>query len=113
MFHGVDTAGRNLHTQGMNSIVVKCAFCTRRHLIPIEEIDVWYVQCGCGAHGFIEDDMEITESGHDGPGFTVRESSDFGGKPIWLSDPHTVYVDEWSGGWHVSWFVPLGWTPGP
>lgn len=89
----------------MDSVVVKCAFCPTRHVIKLESIDTWFVACGCGACGFIEDDQELMESGHGGPGFTVKDSSTMDGRPILLSDPLTVFVDEWARRWHVSWYL--------
>ena len=95
----------------MDSVVAKCAFCPRRHVIELESIDTWFVQCDCGACGFIEDDRELMESGHGGPGFTVRESSTMDGRPILLSDPLAVFVDEWARRWHVSWYLLVSRNP--
>lgn len=89
----------------MDSLVVKCAFCPTRHVIALEAIDTWFVRCGCKACGFIEDDQELMESGHGGPGFTIKESHTMDGRPILLSDPLPVFVDEWARRWHVSWYL--------
>ncbi len=88
-------------------MVVKCAFCLARHVIDLDGIETWFVSCGCGASGFIEDDQDLMENGHGGPGFTVKESSTMDGRPVLLSDPLAVFVDEWARRWHVSWYLPI------
>ena len=95
----------------MNSIVVRCSFCPTRHSIAIEEIDTWFARCDCGACGFIEEDRELAENRCDSPGFTVRNALAGDGRPILLSDPQAVFVDEWARRWYASWYFPTGEKP--
>jgi hypothetical protein len=89
----------------MDSLVARCAFCGKRHLVDIEGLDVWFAQCECGAAGFVQDDRELYESGHLGVGFTVQEVTTIHGVHILLSDPLPVYVDGLGCRWYVCWYM--------
>jgi hypothetical protein len=107
----IDTYSVNPHNRDMDAVVVKCAFCLTRHLIILDQIDTWFVLCTCGSRGFIEDDQDLMESKHGGPGFTVKEASTPNGRRILLSDPVPVHVDEWARRWYVSWYLFLTQEP--
>lgn len=91
----------------MDSLVVRCAFCTLRHVIALEGLETWFVECPCGARGFTENDAELDDAWRGRPGFTVKETAGPEEKPILLSDPVAVFVDERSCRWYVLWYVPL------
>lgn len=108
----VDSPGLVPDKNGMDSVVVKCAFCTRRYAITLEGIDVWFVRCDCGARGFTQNDHELIENRHtDRPGFTAKESATRDGERILLADPIAVFVDEWARRWYVSWFLFMAKRP--
>ena len=88
----------------MDSLLTRCTFCGTRHLIRIDDLDVWFVQCTCGACGFVEDEQELAESGHMGIGFTVHEVPNLVGTFVHLADPLPVFVNDrlcWA---YVCWY---------
>ena len=78
----------------MNSLVARCAFCGKRCLLDIEDLDCWFAECGCGACGFVQDEAELVESGHKGVGFTVHGVPNTLGTFVHLADPLPVFVNE-------------------
>jgi len=91
----------------MDFLVSKCAFCERRHLLEIDELNTWFARCVCGSIGFVQDEAELHENGFEGVGFTAREVTTSFGSCILLADPVPVFVD---GLWRrifVCWYRPL------
>ncbi len=88
----------------MNSLVARCTFCGKRHTLDIEDLDIWFVRCDCGACGFVEDEAELAESGHKGIGFTVHEVPNLLGTFVHLADPLPVFVNERNCGVYVCWY---------
>jgi hypothetical protein len=88
----------------MNSLVVRCTFCGKLHLLDIEDLDCWFSECGCGACGFAQDDSEFGEGLNKGVGFTVHEVPNPRGTFVHLADPLPVFVNE-KGCWvYVCWY---------
>jgi hypothetical protein len=88
----------------MNSLVVRCAFCGKRHLLAIEDLDCWFAECECGAYGFVQDEAELAQSGHKGVGFTVHEVPNIVGTFVHLADPLPVFVNERACWVYVCWY---------
>ena len=88
----------------MNSLIARCTFCGKRHLINIEDLDVWFDQCECGATGFVQDEAELAESGHKGIGFTVHEVPNLLGTFVHLADPIPIFVNERACWVYVCWY---------
>ena len=55
----------------MDSLVVRCVFCGERHLADTEDLELWHVECSCGAFGFIQEETELPDDEYRGAGFTV------------------------------------------
>jgi hypothetical protein len=92
----------------MDSVVARCTFCGRRYALSIEELDVWFVRCECGACGFTQDEAELVEFGYEGVGFTVQEIEDVLGSPVLMADPVPVFVNERCCWVYVCWYMTRG-----
>jgi hypothetical protein len=75
------------------TLLVKCAFCDKRFLLDMEELDFWFSRCECGANGFVLDENELSTNGFGGAGFTVKEVTTTFGRRILLADPISIFVD--------------------
>jgi hypothetical protein len=88
-------------------LVARCAFCDRRHLLEIEELDIWFTRCSCGANGFVMDEVELSKDGFGRVGFTVQEVITSFGSRILLSDPIPIFVDGLGNKFFVCWCKPM------
>jgi hypothetical protein len=88
----------------MDSVVVRCAFCGERHLADTEDLDVWHIECSCGAVGFTQEEVELPDDEFRGPGFTVQEVHDFFGIIVHMADPLPVTIGEGASLIYVSWY---------
>jgi len=88
----------------MDSLVVRCTFCGERHLVDTEDIELWHVECGCGAFGFIQEEAELPPDEYRSAGFTVQEVPDFFGIIVHMADPLPVFINEIGSLVYVSWY---------
>jgi hypothetical protein len=88
-------------------LVARCTFCEKRHLLEIDELDIWYTLCSCGANGFVMDEVELTANRFEGVGFTVQEVATSSGLRILLSDPIPIFVDRLGNKFFVCWCKPM------
>jgi hypothetical protein len=88
----------------MDSLVTRCTFCGTRHLVNIDDLDIWFAMCGCGAFGFVQDEAEVSESGLKGLGFIVHEVINSSGVYTHMADPLPIFVNERNCWVYVCWY---------
>ena len=88
----------------MNSLVTGCTFCGRRHTVSIEDLDIFFAQCECGAYGFVQEEAELVDRGYKTVGFTVHEVPNMLGTFVHLSDPIPIFVNDRSCWVYICWY---------
>jgi hypothetical protein len=89
----------------MDALVTRCPFCGKRHVLDIEDLDIWFTQCICGAYGFVQDDAEISASTlAKGVGFVVQEVPNEHGTFVQMADPIPIFVNEACCWVYVFWY---------
>jgi hypothetical protein len=90
----------------MDAFVVRCPFCGKRHAVNIEDLDIWFTQCPCGACGFIQDEAEINQNNFTrGAGFVVHEVPNAHGTFVHMADPIPIFVNEACCWVYVLWYT--------
>jgi hypothetical protein len=89
------------------TLLIKCAFCDKRFLLDMEELDTWFSGCECGASGFILDENELLVHGFGGVGFTVQEVTTTFGTHVLLADPIPIFVDGLGNKFFACWCKPI------
>ena len=78
-----------------------CAFCGRRHIVDVDDLEAWSVVCPCGARGFVEDDPpeQISEEGKSVSSEITTACAGFS----YRFDAKPLHIDEQFRKWFVCW----------